>query len=343
MAKRIEQLDGIRAVAISAVVIHHLFNVKLLWMGVDLFFVLSGFLITRVLLDHKKQSRKSYFAYFYERRVRRILPPFLLLMLITTLLFGTSWIHHWYLYLFLMNWSLAFSLSKLISLSILWSLAVEEQFYLIWPFIVYSLDEQAILYCAGGLFILAPLLRLVCTPMFHFHSVIYALTPFRMDTLAAGAMLQILWRQQKNKIERIGVYGPALSAFALGVLALLSRNADFTTRANTRESNVVIYELTLTWSVGLLLWALSGRGTRILTLAPVRFLGRISYTVYLIHLTICYMVVRYLHLQGDWPVALATIPVTLLCASVSWYFIECPLLKPKPQPEPQPHPVLIAA
>ena len=339
MAKRIEQLDGIRAVAISVVVIHHLFNVKLLWMGVDLFFVLSGFLITGVLLDRKGDSAKGYFGYFYQRRARRILLPYLLLMVLTTILFGGSWAHSWYLYLFFMNFLWAFSLGKLITLSVLWSLAVEEQFYLVWPFVVYFLDEQAILYCAGGLVILAPLLRWICTPMFHVDSVIYCLTPFRMDTLAAGAVLQILWRQRKDMIKKIGVYGPILFAFALGALSLLGKELHFTTRSNTRESNLWIYELTLACSVGLMLWALSGRGTRILTLAPARYLARVSYTVYLFHLTISYMVVYYLHVKGDLAVAMIVIPVTLLYATASWHFFERPLLNTKPQPVP----VLISA
>lgn len=339
MAKRIEQLDGIRALAISEVVIHHLFNVKLLWMGVDLFFVLSGFLITGVLLNHKSGNAKAYFSYFYQRRARRILLPYLLLMLLTTLLFGGSWVHSWYLYLFLMNFHFAFSPVDLITLTVLWSLAVEEQFYLIWPFVVYFLDEQAILYCATGFVIMAPFLRWACTPFFHTDSAIYALMPFRMDTLAAGAILQILWRQRTDMIKKIGIYGPILSASALGVLAFLGEELRFTTRSNTRYSNLLIYELTLACSVGLMLWALSGRGTRILTLAPARYLARVSYTVYLFHLTIAYMVVYYLHVKGNLAIALIVIPVTLLYATASWHFFEHPLLKPKPQPVP----VLVSA
>lgn len=74
--QRIRQLDGIRAIAILAVFVHHSLHVKLMWMGVDLFFVLSGFLITGVLLDAKHHSLGNFFAHFYSRRARRILAPY---------------------------------------------------------------------------------------------------------------------------------------------------------------------------------------------------------------------------------------------------------------------------
>lgn len=190
--RRIVQLDGIRAAALAAVVVHHLFRVRLLWMGVDLFFVLSGFLITGVLLDHKDQPLKSYFGHFYQRRARRILPPCLLLLLVTTILFGFAWAHSWYLYLGFTNIIAAFGITQPPSLNALWSLGVEEQFYFVWPFVVYFLSEQAIAWVAGALMLTAPLLRWFGTPLFAHHWAIYSLTPFRMDTLAAGALLAIV-------------------------------------------------------------------------------------------------------------------------------------------------------
>src|SRR5579885_1762980 len=87
--KRITQLDGLRAVAILSVFLFHALYAPFLWMGVDIFFVLSGFLITGVLLD-RKSAGGPYFSYFYSRRARRILVPCALLMLISSLLFGTE-------------------------------------------------------------------------------------------------------------------------------------------------------------------------------------------------------------------------------------------------------------
>jgi len=145
MVKRIEQLDGVRTVAIAAVFIHHTLKIKLLWMGVDLFFILSGFLITGILLHNKSQKLGQYFGHFYKRRARRILPPYALLLVVTSVVFGLAWIRHWHYYFLFMNFLLAFHIPHPQSLDILWSLAVEEQFYLFWPFAVYFLSEQAII------------------------------------------------------------------------------------------------------------------------------------------------------------------------------------------------------
>src|ERR1700744_4298233 len=82
---RIVQLDGLRAIAVLAVFAQHALRAPL-WMGVDLFFVLSGFLITGILLERKSRGQ-SYFGYFYARRARRILPPYVLLMVVSSILF----------------------------------------------------------------------------------------------------------------------------------------------------------------------------------------------------------------------------------------------------------------
>ena len=118
--KRITQLDGLRAIAILSVFLFHTLSVPFLWMGVDIFFVLSGFLITGVLLD-RKAAGGPYFSYFYSRRARRILVPCALLMLISTILFGTEWVHEWYWYaLFASNIPQIFHPGSPTSLGILW-------------------------------------------------------------------------------------------------------------------------------------------------------------------------------------------------------------------------------
>jgi peptidoglycan/LPS O-acetylase OafA/YrhL len=324
MAKRIEQLDGIRTVAIAAVFLHHTLHVKLLWMGVDLFFILSGFLITGILIGNKSQSIGRYFGHFYERRARRILPPYALLLVVTSVIFGLAWAHQWYFYFFLMNFVLAFHVPHPQSLDVLWSLAVEEQFYLLWPLVVYFLSEQAIAWSAAAVVLAAPFLRWFCTPLFAYHWPIYALTPFRMDLLAVGALIAILWRKRQDVIKRFGHYGLIFSALALLTLAALSRQPGFTTTANTPETNLWIYELSLVACTGAILWALSGKGTGALTLSPVRYIGRISYTIYLIHFTVLMVVARYL--SGIWAITGVTLIATILYAAISWVVLEKPLL-----------------
>lgn len=332
--RRIEQLDGVRAVAIAAVFLNHAFDVKLLWMGVDLFFILSGLLITGVLLDLRGRGLKGYFKDFYGRRARRILPPYVLFLGVFSLMFGLAWARYWYLYLFLMNFVTALQLPRPFALGPLWSLAVEEQFYLVWPFAVYLLGEVSLGWLAGGLVVAAPLLRWFCTPLLvqYFpqlhHWPIYVLTPFRMDLLAMGALLCLAWRHHRERVLRSGHLGLGLSGAAGVALLVLSRTANFSTAANTPVANVWIYELGLLGGTGLILWALSGRGVGVLKLRPMVYLGRISYTVYLIHLLALVVVREYV--PGRVVSALVALGVTLLYGSASWWWMERPLLrKPK--------------
>ncbi len=329
MEKRIDELDGVRALAVAAVFVHHGFKVKLLWAGVDLFFILSGFLITGILMEgSRNRSLGAYFSHFYGRRVRRLLPPYLLLLLVASLIFGVAWARHWYLYVFLMNVLVGFSIDTPASLKVLWSLAVEEQFYLVWPFIVYFARDKAIARTAAVLLIAAPILRFLFTPAFHEHWQIYSLTPFRMDLLAMGALLAVVWRTRPDLLRRSGPYGLALSVLALAVIGALSRNPHFNTDANTRLVNVWLYELTMLVSTGIILWALSGWKTAPLTWRPVRCLGRISYTVYLIHMTALVVAGRFLHNHAA--AALVAGLASLAYAAASWRWIERPILFWKP-------------
>ena len=124
MNGRITQLDGLRAIAIIAVFFHHAFETKLTWMGVDLFFILSGFLITDILIRSRNRGILAYFGSFYARRVRRILPPYFLLLAITCVLFGVWWLKSWYYYLGFMNLLLITHVKFPDSLAILWGGAV---------------------------------------------------------------------------------------------------------------------------------------------------------------------------------------------------------------------------
>lgn len=329
-APRITQLDGIRAVAIGAVFVHHAFSVKLLWSGVDLFFVLSGFLITGILIAQKKtRSFGAYIGHFYQRRARRILVPYAMLLVLTTVFFGASWMRHAEFYLFLMNLLRWMGIPELRPLGHMWSLAVEEQFYLFWPLVVFSLSETAITWVAGGLMVLAPLLRWTCAPYFKDMWPIYMMTPFRMDCLAAGALLAIVWHRRRHWIERYGKYGLGLSGIAGVLLVVVGRIGGFDRMANTRQSNTVLYELTLMASVGAIVWALSGRFVQPLQWAPVRYLGRISYTVYLVHILALALAERYVH--GTFQVAAVAAAGTLLYAALSWRFVELPLLGSRPK------------
>src|SRR5262245_32669871 len=113
---------------------YHAVKAPLMWGGVDLFFVLSGFLITGILLDLKEEyDVKSYLSAFYFRRLVRIIPPYVGFLVILSALFPVPWHRIWYWYAFFAaNIGSGLNAIRIHPLEPLWSLAVEEQFYLIW-------------------------------------------------------------------------------------------------------------------------------------------------------------------------------------------------------------------
>jgi peptidoglycan/LPS O-acetylase OafA/YrhL len=126
--KRILRLDGVRALAFLTIFVHHGFDLPHLWAAVDVFFVLSGFLITSILMESR--GKEGAWGRFYERRALRILPPYVAFLLLASFFLHLHWDHKvlWYA-LFAMNFAEVFKLG-VPGLGILWSLAVEEQFYL---------------------------------------------------------------------------------------------------------------------------------------------------------------------------------------------------------------------
>jgi peptidoglycan/LPS O-acetylase OafA/YrhL len=325
--KRISQLDGVRAIAILAVFIHHALHVKLLWAGVDLFFVLSGFLITNVLLEAKYHSLGGYFAHFYSRRARRILPAYLVTLVVVSFFVGWSWLHYWYFYLLLTNFLMTLHIPHPPYFETFWSLAVEEQFYLVWPFAVYFFPERRLRYLAIALILAAPLLR--GTLHFSQHWPIYMLTPFRMDLLAAGALLCLVWRETPEWIKTHGLpIGFSLMLLGLVTLALLG-HFGLSTYGNTRTGNVLVYEGALFLSLGFMLYALSGKYVAWLRFGPLRFIGLISYTMYLIHGGILALLSTRLH---GVLLLLAGLLATVIYASISWYVLERPLLSTGKKP-----------
>ena len=318
---RITQLDGLRAFAVMAVFAQHALRAPL-WMGVDLFFVLSGFLITGILLERKARGQ-SYFSYFYARRVRRILPPYLLLMVVSSLLFGLGWAHYWRWYAFFAtNIGDALNQSGHDSLNILWSLAVEEQFYIFWPFVVLLLPERALAIVAAALIVIAPILRAIATPWFHSFWPIYYLTPFRMDPLAAGALLAILVRRDSLALEPLKI--PAMGAFfaALAALAWLHLHNPRFRAEDTPLSNAMLYSISLVLCTAIVVIALQSRGLvqRFLSNPLLVYVGTISYTIYLIHLTFLYAVWPHVHSRIE--SAAVALVLTLVYASATWFLFE---------------------
>ncbi|MGI8960563.1 MAG: acyltransferase family protein, partial [Bryobacteraceae bacterium] len=270
----------------------------------------------------------GYFRGFYTRRARRILAPYYLLLVLSSVLFGTVWLKEWYWYAFFAsNIPNALHSVPHLSLDVLWSLAVEEQFYLLWPIAILFLPETALVWTAMLLIALTPVLRGIATSFVSNSAPIYHLMPFRMDLLAAGALIALLWRRSPATIRHIPLLGPALVACAGGALINLSTFASFRTGANGRFNNVVLYSFTLSVAVGLLLWSLQGQGffPAILRLRFIRFLGRISYSMYLVH--VCFILLAQQQFSNRWAVFATAFPATIAYSTVSWFVLERRLLR----------------
>ena len=314
MSKRIPQLDGIRGIAILSVFLFHapLLPAHLrgvMWIGVDLFFILSSFLITGVLLKSRELEFGPYVGRFYARRVRRILIPYLLTLAIATLFIGTAWMRHAYLYLGLTNLLQPLRIAQPYQLSPLWSLAVEEQFYFVWPIAVFFLSRRNLTRLATAMLLLAPLLRGLCH--FHDYSPIYMLPWFRMDLLAVGALLALHWEEVA---ESVGTWSWLMVAGGSGLA--VETLMGWTVFSNTRTANVLIYESSLLLCTGCMIWAISGRRVGILTWKPLMYLGTISYTMYLTHMF-------FLSMKHS---PFLELGLTAGYASLSWFLIEKPLL-----------------
>lgn len=304
----------------------------MLWMGVDIFFVLSGFLITGILLDLPKDSFKGFITQFYERRVRRILPPYFLLLIVATLLFGAIWVKHWYLYLGLTNYfGFFYKDPTLEAFNALWSLGVEEQFYLVWPLAIFLFKPKKLPAILVALLIAVPVLRGVATHWSDLqawnssHWFIYKSTPFRMDCLAMGALITFLWRSHGEKIRKYGYLALIPTFLTPPLMIYLNKyHPGFSTADGTIRGNVITLEISLIAATGVFLWALGGRFTWILTTPPMLFLGKISYSFYLIHQSMLLLTTRYLHQR--YVIAVIAFAASTLYATLSWYLMERPIL-----------------
>jgi peptidoglycan/LPS O-acetylase OafA/YrhL len=207
--ERIRSLDGVRGIAVLCVVIFHFFprsGAGMLWplastgwIGVDLFFVLSGYLITSVLLKYRGGA--NYYRNFYLRRALRLLPLYYSLFLGVLVLTPLLRIHWRFGHLVMLLHGANLVLPTDSSLGMLgpfnffhvWSLSVEEQFYLLWPWLVGSrLSHEALRrVCLAGIMI-APMLRLVLQYEHVNAWWIYQSLPTRMDSLLAGALLALI-------------------------------------------------------------------------------------------------------------------------------------------------------
>jgi peptidoglycan/LPS O-acetylase OafA/YrhL len=317
--KRSYQLDGLRALAILMVMGRHYAGMPYGWAGVDLFFVLSGFLITGIL--RRERLSDDYWRSFYIKRATRILPIMVVTTLIGIKLFPVP-IHQLYPYyvLFLANEASLHHSGQVYSLSVLWSLSVEEHFYLLWPLAVRFISRRKLVILLAIVLIIEPIVRGVVTPHLATFWPIYYLTPFRMDGLAAGSLLALLNEGKLEWMERYS--GPGFLA-TLAAFSFLSMVPSFNRDANSTWFNSLGYSMLVAISflaVAHLVTRPQSPASGILARAPAVYIGSISYGLYLIHPLFAPLAH---HVLGK----LAAGVISIGLAALSFRFLEAPIIR----------------
>ena len=358
---RIKGLDGLRAIAFLLVFFYHTLWIEFGWMGVQLFFVLSGFLITGILIDMKDRlAGAAYFVKFYGRRFLRIFPLYYFYLLIMTLL--VAWLasnqvklNYMGIYQEQLPYALTYvynfyaasaSFERYISfLTHLWSLAVEEQFYIIWPLLIFLVPRSKYKITFLSVIGLSILFRLwIATwspdnmPGFLTHDplrVIYFLPFSHLDAFALGALLTV---------ADIPKARPQFIAFLIGlpILGIVSDALASGTWANAADLGYPLL-LPFAWKsvwgytalnylFAILIFGVARLGwfERFLESRPMAYLGKISYGLYVYHFAILWFVTIPFGLSSIAPLpipnAAAALLLTVIIAGLSYRLLEKPLI-----------------
>jgi peptidoglycan/LPS O-acetylase OafA/YrhL len=368
---QIPVLDGLRGIAILMVLFFHATFVQpgppldsLLhftfrsfgWAGVDLFFVLSGFLITGGLLDTRAGSASPhpprYFRNFYARRTLRIFPVYYGYLVLFLLLAPRHVVDGVrgdlvFFWLYLQNFAVvaAGDFVHTHFLDHFWSLAIEEQWYLVWPLVVLRTTRRQLVVVCAGLVAFSLALRLGLLAAGVSPYAIHVLTPARLDGLAVGALLAAAARGPGGLRRWVPGARLVAAASALGIGALVSL-----------QRGLFFYVLPGTMSLGFTLVALlfgallvlavearaGGTAARLLGGRFLAMFGRYSYTLYVIHEAVRVVFVLALQHFGIKPyqpqpgwiglqllVYLGVFGLSLLLAAASYRFYERPILRLK--------------
>lgn len=343
------ELDGLRAVAILVVLAFHLefpwFSLG--WAGVPLFFVLSGFLITGILMDAREAP--NYLRNFYVRRAFRIFPIYYLtLFAVATaaVVTGQRIDSLPYYLLYAQNYLLGatnFTPEFPVAFNHSWSLAIEEQFYLLWPFAVMWLGRRKLLGLTGLLFGFALASRAGLLAVTDNPALMEASLPGQLDALSAGAGLAVLLHSgvDVRSVSRKAVLVMAASGMAL--LFLVHRNGlDSYWHPDswaTQPQNLPTLSLLALFFASLIAVALAGAPllSALLRSSLLRHIGKISYGIYMFHFPIFVLVDKTLWKlfpgEPNWAVHLAhplgKVVLTYLLALASWRIVESRLLSLK--------------
>ena len=351
-------IDGLRALAVTAVLLFHAGHLSGGFLGVDTFFVISGFLITRLLLREVEATSSIALGVFWARRARRLLPALAVMICVLTLWnlrFGTPPERLalrqdtlWSLS-FLMNWHEVFSAHDYWSsfaqkspLSHLWSLAVEEQFYVVWPLVALAVirwarrPQQAMFaICGSGAVASFVLMTALYDP--NASTRVYEGTDTRIGAMMIGGMCAT--NTVRNAMARAFSNRSPRSANAVGFALASATAVVLWLYVVAQGTDSILFRggfFVFAAAVGLLVGAITidprtsrspvrSTVTNVLSLRPLRAVGRLSYGLYLWHWPI-YVVLNPVRTGlSDWSLVAVRLSVTAVVSVLSYRYVERPV------------------
>lgn len=343
------QLDALRCFAVIAVLITHFWQppykgvlgaVNPGFLGVRLFFVLSGFLITGILLgcrdtsERGEHSRLLFVRRFYARRFLRIFPIYYLIVFVALLIGIPLARHDWpWLVTYTSNFYVALRHESVHYFGHFWTLAVEEQFYIVWPWLVLFAPRRWLGAILLGAIALAPVYRDVVFRQFGTVDGGWGTLPLAsLDTLGAGALLAIAFQRAhfQDMVHRI--LRRVILPLGLGTYLVLYWLASW--RAEERlliAFNEIAYAMICCWLIASAARGIGGRTGRLLGFRPIVYLGQISYGIYAYHMFMPWVLGKaFRRLGWSFPppgplrFVLAGL-ATVLVAMASWHLFERPI------------------
>lgn len=339
-----KELDGVRGIAALMVMFFHfvipptsnpiLLGIKKIMVfgqtGVSLFFVLSGFLITRILIASK--GSEKYFVNFYIRRSLRIFPLYFLFLgiwyFVLPLIYQLPIVDfklQWYYWVYMQDFAMTFNWPSS-GPGHFWSLAVEEHFYLFWPLLIYYLDKRGIVVASILVIVISLLVRVLLVKN---HYEVFYLTFSRMDELAVGALLAILEVNKKLTSENSNKF------ILLFVVVMVPTIALWVLNNSSGNQTLQVFKFILL-SVGyfsLIGYIITVRHNslikKIFSGTALRFTGKVSYGLYVYH-PVCF--VLFSKFVGSQSLALnffGSFLFAYVVATLSYYLFEQHFLKLK--------------
>jgi peptidoglycan/LPS O-acetylase OafA/YrhL len=340
--ERLAGLDGLRVLAVFTIVLYHHDLVPIGWAGVQVFFVLSGYLITRLLWQSREQPIRGYLTGFYGRRALRIFPLYygVLLALSVALAFTDKGAVFKLSLPYLATYTYNFWLSSNAALNSsytghFWSLSVEEQFYLLWPFVIYWCRTNALKRTLLTIVLLGPAIRLAevfllrswpsANPLTNFG--VYVLTPTYFDGFALGAYVALFPLGGMRK-----VFFASLAVVTGATWLALSTPDGLQDSSGMGPGYVLIWgyslvNLSAALAIDCLVFRKLAHG--FFDARPLQYLGKISYGLYVFHMPVQATLEHVLPASGLVIQLVLQIVITIAIADLSYRCWEKPFLSMK--------------